>query len=336
MNAHQPLRTIAVEGDALHARLVAALLAQSLAPHGCTVSLGDLGDDEDTQASILLGPTVHSALVPLGVSADAFFAAGGAQRFHWSFPAMKIWSTPFGVPRGGVDFHHHLHRIAGELTYEALLPFNPAYRFGMWVEKNGPLRNPPVPYGYRLSRSQLLPLIDAAARGQGVEMQTSAASVADLTVTVLGDGGAEWEGHHLTIPTTGGFPELGLYRCVKAVERSLSLLPGQSDPSPQRAEFNRLSSVEDERIGDFAAFLIGDVTRPTVARKLEVFQACGRIPVEDHEVIHVHYWLSAFLHAGITPRDYDRMADRFPADDTRSWIASVLRQMDQIEAGGVR
>lgn len=322
------LRSISVGGDALHARFVVALLGTALAPHGCRVGLGELTNAKPPTKPVILGPIVRRALDGVGIADAPLWAAGALQRFHWELPRMNVWSTPFGLAQGGVDFHQHLHRIEGALSYDSILPFNPAARLGARMEAHGPIKQPPVPFGFHLARGKMLALLEALPFAEAIS-----ASTADLAITVMGNGSAEWDGREVCIPTDGAFPELGPYRCVTSVERLLGLLPGREETPAQAQEFNRLSLAEEERIGDFAALMVGDFSRPAVARKRDVFAAFGRIPVEDYEVIPPHYWMSVFLQQGIEPADYDRLADRFPREDIAVWIETLRRQMEQLERG---
>ena len=319
-----------MRGEGVHARMVAIMLAQALEPHGCKVAVSGLDEEAWGCRSVMLGPTTHRTLSNLGVPLEQLFQAGATLNFRWSLRGMTILVSPFGRARGGAEFHHHLHRVKGELSYADMLAYNPAHLVAESMAKSGLLQRPPVPFGLIMERTVFCRLLDTVMQAQGIAVAGNADVRSDVTFTVLGDGSAEWDEDQITVPTTGAFPELGLYRCIKSVDRFLSLLTGLEEAAPQRREFNRLSQAEDERISDFAALLVNDFNRPAVARKVQMFRACGRIPVEDYEVIPPHYWLSVLLQMGIVPRDYDRLADRFPLDDTRTWLAELRAQIAQI------
>ncbi|MDE1467361.1 tryptophan 7-halogenase [Aurantiacibacter sp. D1-12] len=321
------LRSITVMGDPLMARVVAAMLSQALDHHQCRVTLGDLGDTHADGTRCLVGPASADAFTNIGLPQDKLLEAGGSVHFSWKLRGKEIMSGAFGAPMGGVDFHHHLHRVEGELTYEKMVPFNP----GAIIEKSWPaeqvVKRKPARFGMMVARGTLQQLLLG-------KNEYGAGGEADFIFDVRGDGAAEWHGNVISAPASASFPELGLYRCVRAVERFLALLPGAEEGSSAQSEFNHLSLLEDERITDFAALLVGQTDRPALQRKIEAFSACGDIPLEEYELFPPGQWICALLQSGFAPRDYNHMADRIPIAETRQWLDGLLAQLDQLARSG--
>ncbi len=327
MNANAPLGSISVAGDPLMARVVAALLSRTLAPHNCRVTLGELDDPHSDGTGCLISPDIAKSLADIGLTPIRLLDVGASVHFSWMLRGKEIMSGPFGVPKGGIEFHHHLHRVEGALTYEKLVAFNPGAVIGKrWPAEEVVKRNP-ARYGMKISRTALQQLLMGRTGNAN-------GSAADFRFDVRGGGAAKWNDNRITVPASSSFPELGLHRCVRAVERFFALLPGLDDSAPEQSEFNRLSAAEEERFQDFAALLVGDMKRPALQRKIAVFSACGRIPEEDYELFPPGQWMCALLQSGIKPRDYNRMADRIPVGETQQWLDSLRGQLDQLAKAG--
>ena len=327
MNARRPIRSILVTGDELMARVMAAMFSHALAHHGCKVLLGELDEPHPDSSKCFLGPGTSKSFADIGLPPEKLVEAGASIHYSRALRGKSIMSAPYGVAMGGVEFHQHLHRVEGSLSHDAMLEYNPGYVVERHWPKERIIRRPPLPYGMKITRAKLRQLLDA-------RNAFSTGSQADFTFEVRGDGAAEWAGNTVTVPASASFPELGLYRCTRAVERFLGLLPGMDGDEGERQEYNRIAIAEDDRITDFAGLLVGRTERPALARKIAVFSACGRIPVEDYELFPAHQWIGAFMQSGIVPRDYDRLADRIPIAETRRWLDGLRAQMDQLAKAG--
>lgn len=328
MSAAPPLQSIAVSGDPLMATLTAAILAARLGHSGCQISLNPSEGRDD--ATILLRPESFRMLAAFDLPPDRLMAAGAKRVFCYQLNGVTIPITPFGVPRGGVEFHQHLHRRSGRLEYKELRTFNA----GLTLGDKALLANAQLPFGLEMASSKLGNLLAAVAKAAGVRKGGASREQADFDITVGGSGVPSWNGASLRIPATDGMPQIAFFRCLRSIERFLNLLPRQGASRAEQAEYNRLADAEFERAEDFVSLLGGRTDRSAVARKIDVFSANGRIPVEDYEVFAPHEWLSALLQTGFTPRDYDRLADRVSRAELERWMLGL--EMDLARLKGAR
>ncbi|MBO9707332.1 MAG: tryptophan 7-halogenase [Caulobacter sp.] len=121
------------------------------------------------------------------------------------------------------------------------------------------------------------------------------------------------------------------------VGRLIALLP-TADSSPLAAtEYNRLMAETFDRARDMAVlrYLAATRTDPlwsrarrtepsaALAYKQAQFESRGRVVLYDEETFVEGAWVGAFLGHGITPRRYDRLADRLPADQADATLARL-------------
>jgi tryptophan halogenase len=65
----------------------------------------------------------------------------------------------------------------------------------------------------------------------------------------------------------------------------------------------------------------------SLQRKLDVFAACGRIPLYDDETFQSHSWESLFIGHGLVPQSYDPRVDALPEQEL---IARVQLRLQEI------
>ena len=151
-----------------------------------------------------------------------------------------------------------------------------------------------------------------------------------------------WNGNCVALGLAGGFLEplesTSLHLIQSAVFRFLSLMPLSTahDPSAE-SEFNRLSIAEYEQCRDFIilhyvanqrteAFWrdCRSVPMPEgLAHRIELFRARGKVAREDGHLFSDASWIAVMLGQGITPRQWDPLADTLPIADLEKKAAEL-------------
>ena len=156
-----------------------------------------------------------------------------------------------------------------------------------------------------------------------------------------------WSKNVVALGLAGGFMEplesTSIHLVQTGAMRLLSLLPlGGHDPAAE-AEYNRLTQIEYEQIRDFIILhykatarddaplwrYCRDMAIPdSLAHKIELFQSRAKIARYDEQLFAEPSWLAVFLGQGISPRDYDRLADVPAYDD----VVRAVRRVGQTNA----
>ncbi len=125
------------------------------------------------------------------------------------------------------------------------------------------------------------------------------------------------------VPDILGVPDIPgveVYMLQSAMDRFVALLPDMNFHACEINEYNRLADAELARIEDMADLLASNIKGKALQRKVDVFQARGRIVSEDYEVFSKAEWLAAFMDAGILPEYYDRLVDRADTTELQAWL----------------
>ncbi len=173
--------------------------------------------------------------------------------------------------------------------------------------------------------------IDMSKNGDALHQKLCKQS--DLT-----DQSEDWIGNCLTIPRHDHKISHDLGICVEqiqtAMERLITLWPDKNFADIELHEFNRLSSAQKERVDDFIALLThqrkAGTKRASLQRKIDVYEARGRVPIEDHEVFTKPEWIAALDAAGVTAQTYDRLADRITQHDLGNWLQKMHKGIADI------
>ena len=162
-----------------------------------------------------------------------------------------------------------------------------------------------------------------------------------------------WSRNVVAIGLSGGFLEplesTSIHLIQTAITRLLTLFPTAAGWQAERAEFNRQSVSEYERIRDFLilhykasardddAFwrYCGDMRVPdSLARRLDLFRAAGRIFREGDELFSESSWLAVMVGQGIMPHAHDPAADAIPplslATQMAAMRSALARAADQL------
>ena len=145
-----------------------------------------------------------------------------------------------------------------------------------------------------------------------------------------------WNKNCVAIGLSAGFMEplesTSIQLIQSAAVRLVDYLPKRGFDPVAVGEYNRLTANEQERIRDFliAHYCLtrrtdSDFWRhcaamevpATLARKIEVFQATGRVALYSEESFQEPSWVAIFLGNGIIPRTYHPLVDYIPEDELR-------------------
>jgi tryptophan halogenase len=152
------------------------------------------------------------------------------------------------------------------------------------------------------------------------------------------------------IGLTGGILEplesTGLHLVQTGITRLLTLFPVCRFSPCDIEEYNRLTTMEHERIRDFLILHFKATQRAepfweycrhmevpdTLRAKIELFQRCGRVPMLDEEHFGEDSWLSLLLGQNLDPQDYDPLADVLDIAEVRAALFSMRSMIkDEVE-----
>lgn len=142
-----------------------------------------------------------------------------------------------------------------------------------------------------------------------------------------------WEKNVVAIGLSGGFIEplesTGIHLIQTAITKLLWLFPERGFDSALRDQFNTLMVEQYRYIRDFIVLhyhanqrdepfwrQMQDMNLPdSLAEKLELFRAGGRIRRYDHDLFGVPSWAAVLIGQNVVPRGYDPLVDSM--DETR-------------------
>jgi tryptophan halogenase len=150
-----------------------------------------------------------------------------------------------------------------------------------------------------------------------------------------------WSGNVVGIGLSSGFLEplesTSIFLIQSAIQRLLKLLPGRTVRPADRAEYNRQTDFEIERIRDFIILHYALNERPepfwaemramelpvTLRAKLDLFAASGRITREHEELFTEVGWLQVMIGQGLLPEGYHPLADAIPDADLAEYMDTI-------------
>jgi tryptophan 7-halogenase len=181
--------------------------------------------------------------------------------------------------------------------------------------------------------------------------------LADLPATVLeeprilqwspGRPAKFWDRNCVSLASCGLDPleSTGLHLVQTGVTRLVTLFPVSLFSPDDIDEYNRLTTMECERIRDFLILHYKATTRDdspfwehcrhmqvpdTLSAKIELFRSCGRLAMFDEEHFGEDSWLAVLLGQGVNARDYDPLADILDIEEARE---ALLRMRSMIREG---
>jgi tryptophan halogenase len=148
-----------------------------------------------------------------------------------------------------------------------------------------------------------------------------------------------WHRNVVAIGLAAGFLEPLESSSIQLIQTGLArlveMLPDKSFDPVLIDEYNRVTTSEYERIRDFLILHYCRSRRPepmwaqcrdaaipeSLARKIAVWEAGGRVPLYAEESYQEPSWVSIFLGNGVLPQRYDPIVDQLPVDQLRGGMA---------------
>ena len=151
-----------------------------------------------------------------------------------------------------------------------------------------------------------------------------------------------WAGNVVALGLAAGFMEplelTSIHLVQSGIARLLDYFPGAGIEPAARDQFNRLSVFEWESIRDFlilhyranarAGEAFWDACRAmpipdTLAERIALFEATGRIHREHEELFTEEAWAQIFIGQGVLPRAWHPLADLLPEGDIAAYLATL-------------
>jgi len=151
-----------------------------------------------------------------------------------------------------------------------------------------------------------------------------------------------WNRNVVALGLAGGFLEplesTSIHLVQAGISRLFALFPDRGFDPVLEAEYNRLSAIQLEQVRDFIILHYKATERDdcafwrdcaamevpeTLARKIALFRAGGRIFRFEDELFSEDSWLAVLIGQGIVPRSYDRLADTVGDSDIRGTLARM-------------
>ena len=156
-----------------------------------------------------------------------------------------------------------------------------------------------------------------------------------------------WNHNCLALGLAGGFMEplesTSIQLIQTAIARFMEFFPDRNADPAIRAEYNRLCANEFERIRDFLIlhYCLSRRSEPlwrhcremalpdTLAARIELWKASGKISLGSEESYFEPSWVSIFLGNHVLPRRYDPLIDRIPLEALRRGMEARRRAIAQ-------
>jgi tryptophan halogenase len=159
-----------------------------------------------------------------------------------------------------------------------------------------------------------------------------------------------WTRNCLAMGFAYGFLEPLESSAIQLIQTAIGWLieyfPAAGITPAHRAEYNRITALEMERIRDFIiahycvtrreeplwAMVRGMELPDTLKYKLEIWEQCGRLPLFDAESHQLPSWVAILIGNGFLPKHYDVGAGRMPIDSLRNGMAALRAQLARAAA----
>lgn len=327
---------ILVRGTGVQPAIIAVLLARWCKGPDTIVTL-DFDKEAVAGGLALLRPSVYRFHREIGLSpADLDRVGGVAATLTQAAPDIALPFEPFGLPRNGVDFHQHWLRSRALGKVSGIAAYSPSFalaRLSLAIDCRQAER---MPYstGIMVDAARYSGLLaDCLFNFGGERSDGGAQAAADLTIDCSEVQRVScWKGDTIKVASSGRIPGMEAHVALEAARRWLALTAKPGESAAEEREFNRLCEAETDRIRDMEDLVHSPdpatTARPALARKIAVFSACGRVPLEDYEVFAQHEWIAALLARGFQPARHDRLADVLPEAELLSWLAELRRNLE--------
>jgi hypothetical protein len=338
---------VIISGPMQRTSLIGAILASGWAGSGREVVIAA---DGPVPAGKMITRQGHQRLhAQIGLSEEAIFRRCDPQpAFAVEMPirggTASLPFAPFGVSRGGVEFHHFWVRAATDRSLPELMEFSPAIA----LNTAGGLFSPALlaqlrlPFGLAVNSGSYCELLLGQAKQNSARIVTSVEAQgidADLVIDCnAAEATAGWSGRKINVAADCDLFAIEWQICVNAARRLIGLAGALANSEYEQREYTRLTLAELERVADMHALLHDydprETTRPALRRKVELFTACGRIPTEDFEFFSPPEWLAGLWARGLRPRRFDRMARALHDDELMRWLTTIHKEIRQLSSAG--
>jgi len=150
-----------------------------------------------------------------------------------------------------------------------------------------------------------------------------------------------WNRNVIAIGLSSGFLEplesTSIHMIQSAISRLLKMVPRRRISDAERAEYNRQTDFEIERIRDFLILhyhanerdepfwqACRDMALPdTLAAKLDLFRANANIFREHEELFTEVGWLQVLIGQGVEPQSWHPLADQIPERDLKEFMETI-------------
>ena len=156
----------------------------------------------------------------------------------------------------------------------------------------------------------------------------------------------QWNRNCVALGLASGFVEplesTSIHLVQAGISKLLALLPDERFEPVLADEYNRLTQLQFEQVRDFIILHYKATERDdsdfwrrcaamdvpeTLARKIELFRANGRIFRHEDELFSESSWLAVLMGQGIMPARYDPLVDTLPAEPIRQTLARMAEVM---------
>ncbi len=161
-----------------------------------------------------------------------------------------------------------------------------------------------------------------------------------------------WSHNCAAIGLSSGFLEplesTSIHLIQSNVSRLISLFPRDGINAADRDEYNQRTTTEFEQIRDFLILHYHRTAREdsefwrycanmsipeTLAHKIALFSASGRIGRDADDLFRDASWSQVMLGQGVTPGDYNPMADKLSEQQLRDFLADLRKIIEKTVYG---
>ncbi|WP_379551463.1 tryptophan 7-halogenase [Qipengyuania sp. DGS5-3] len=326
-----------ITGDPMRAGMVGAMIARYCGGENCVIVPQDRSVVNANRA-VLMRPDYLRFHAELQIDPAQISRLDDARPVYAYRPiearaAPLIPFSPFGQSAQGVEFHQLWLRADEVKTQPPLETFSTAIALAD-RDAAEPARQLNLASGIECSRVSYAQLLLGQARRLGARVESELDSRhSDIVIDCDASeeaGAVAWDENRITVAPAAILAGEEWQAVLNAARRIVAMVASPADALAERQEFNRLSTASAERMADFRALVTEEdprkSERPALQRKIEVFEACGRIPTEDYEVFAPFEWLAALWAQGIRPHRHERLAERMPEADLLNWMGNAYAQ----------